>query len=131
MEQQDMYQLEDGVVRISDEVVCVIASMAASEVEGVEYVGQGVVAGLTDKLTNKKHQVKGVRVSISEESAQIDIFLSVAYGQKIHEVAEQVQKNVKRSVEAMTGLIVSQVNVYVQNVVVKKVETQSLEKIEE
>lgn len=124
-----MYQLENGIVRISDEVVCVIASMAASEVEGVVYVGQGVVAGITDKLTNKKHQVKGVRVSILEESAQIDIFLAVEYGQKIHEVSEQVQRDVKRSVEAMTGLAVSQVNIYVQNVVIKKVELQSAERI--
>lgn len=120
MEEKNMNYMESGIVKISDEVVSVIAGIAATEVEGIVGISSGIVGGFTDKFTSKKNQPKGVRVNITEGSAQIDIFVAVEYGQKIHEVAEAVQKNVKRSVETMTGLDVSSVNVLVQNIVLKK-----------
>ena len=61
--------------------------------------------------------LKGVKVTLEEDSAVIDLYITVEYGVKISEVAEKVQNNVRRTVETMTGLTVSAVNVFVQNVI--------------
>lgn len=111
-----------GIVRISDEVVSVIAEIAASEIDGIVEIYPGVSGGLTQILTGKKPSGKSVKVTVEDEDAIIDISLAVKYGVKIPEVVSQVQENVKRTVEAMTGLEVSAVNIYIQNLVLPKKE---------
>ena len=104
-----------GHVRISDEVVGVIAGIAATEVEGVAGMSGGFVGGLTEML-GKRNLAKGVRVEVGEREAAIDLYIIVEYGVRIPRVAQQVQENVKQAVESMTGLEVVRVNIHIQGV---------------
>ncbi|ACD23499.1 Asp23/Gls24 family envelope stress response protein [Clostridium botulinum] len=115
-----------GIVKISDEVVSVIAGIAAQEIDGVSDYQIGGSNNLSSILKGKKSLGKSTKVTLLDDKATIDINLSVEYGVKIMEVVSQVQDNVKRTVEAMTGLIVEAVNVYVQNIYMpKKEESES------
>lgn len=114
--------IEVGIVKISDEVVEVIAGLAAAEIKGVMGMSASLVGGISQMLSGKKNLSKGVKVNLGEDNASIDLYLVVQYGIKIPEVAASVQKNVKKAVESMTGLNVSGVNVYVQNVILPKEE---------
>lgn len=113
--QEDM-----GIVKISDEVVGVIAGLAATEVKGIIGMSSGMVGGITQVLTGKKNLSKGVKVNVGEESATIDINLVVEYGVRIPDIAITVQDNVKKAVETMTGLSVSAVNIHIQNIIIPK-----------
>jgi uncharacterized alkaline shock family protein YloU len=112
-----------GIVKISDEVVEVIAGLAAADVKGVVGMSDSLVGGISHVLSGKKNLAKGVKVNVGEDSASIDLNLVVQYGVRIPEIAASVQENVKRAVESMTGLNVSGVNIYVQNVILPKEET--------
>ena len=72
-----------GIVKISDDVVCVIAGIAAAEINGIVEISQGVTGGLTQILTGKKNPSKGVKVTVEEESTNIDLVIAVEYGVKI------------------------------------------------
>ncbi|WP_027632908.1 Asp23/Gls24 family envelope stress response protein [Clostridium hydrogeniformans] len=109
-----------GIVKISDEVISVIAAIAASEIKGVVGMNPGLTGGITQLLTGKKNSTKGVKVTVEEESTSIEMALGVDYGIKIPEVVGLVQENVRKTVEAMTGLKVSSVNIFVQHIVVQK-----------
>lgn len=115
---------EKGIVKISDEVVGVIAGLAAAEVKGIVAMSSGIVGGFTEILSGKKNFSKGVRVNLADDNSSIDLFVVVEYGIKIHEVAKKVQLNVKKAVESMTGLEVNEVNVFVQNVELPKKEEE-------
>lgn len=104
-----------GTVRIADEVVGIIAGLAAMEVPGVAGMSGGLVGGIAEML-GKKNLSKGVKVEVGEREAAADLFIIVEYGVRIPDVALRVQENVKRAVEAMTGLEVVEVNVHVQGV---------------
>lgn len=106
---------KNGSVRIANEVVGVIAGLAAMEVKGVYGMSGGMVDGITE-LLKKKNLSKGVRVEVGEKEAAIDLSIIVEYGTKIPEVAVAVQENVKRAIESMTGLTVVEVNVHIQGV---------------
>jgi len=106
---------EVGSVRISEEVVAVIAGIAATEVEGVVGMSGGIVGDITEIL-GKKNLSKGVRVEVGEKEAAADLFIVVEYGVRIPEVAQRVQENVKKAIESMTGLSVVEVNIHVQGV---------------
>ena len=107
-----------GVVKISDEVVSVIAGIAAEEIPGVVEFQGGVTNNITQIFKGKK-STKAVKVELDGERAVVELILSVEYGVKIMEVVSQVQENVKKTVEAMTGLVVDGVNVTVQNIYLK------------
>ena len=102
-------------VKIADEVVGVIAGIAASEVEGVASMSGGVVSGLGEML-GKKSFSKGVKVEVGERQTALDLYVVMEYGVRIPEVARRVQENVKRAVESMTGLEVVEVNVHVAGI---------------
>ena len=104
-----------GTVRIADDVVSVIAGMAASEVEGIAGMSGGIASGLTERL-GIKHLQRGVKVEVGEREAAIDLYVMVDYGARIPEVAQRVQERVKSAVESMTGLKVVEVNVHIQGV---------------
>lgn len=127
MEENNKHEIDMGIVKISDEVVGVIAGLATTEIKGIVGMSTGITGGITQILSNKKNLSKGVKVNVGEDSASIDLNVVVEYGVRIPEIANQVQQNVKKAVESMTGLIVSEVNIHVQNVVVQKIE----EKVEE
>lgn len=128
MEEEEVKEM--GIVKISDEVVGVIAGLAAAEIKGIAGMSSGVTGGIIQILGGKKNFSKGVKVNVGEDSASIDLYIVVDYGIRIPELAASVQDNVKKAVESMTGLNVSSVNVFVQNVVLPKEEIQQ-EEIEE
>ncbi len=104
-----------GHVRIADEVVGTIAGLAAIEVEGIAGMSGGLVGGISEIL-GKRNFTKGVKVTVGEKEAVVELFVVVDYGKRIPDVANDVQENVKRAVETMTGLHVTEVNVHIQGV---------------
>lgn len=106
---------ELGVVRIADEVVSIIAGLAATEIEGVSSMSGGIGGGIAEVL-GRRNLSKGVKVEVGTEEAKIDIFIIVEYGVRIPDVAWDIQESVKKAVEDMTGLKVAHVNVHVQGV---------------
>lgn len=119
MDENDSIINEIGDVKIASDVVTVIATMAATEVEGIA----GMSGGLTNDIVEKfgvKSSSKGIKVQIGETETIIDLFLIVEYGVKIPDVAWEVQQNVKKSVETMTGLKVAQVNIHIQGINITK-----------
>lgn len=112
---EQIEKYESGTIRIASEVVKIIAGLAASEVKGVAGMSGGMVDGFAE-LLKKKSLAKGVKVEVGEKQCAIDLFLVVEYGNKIPDIAYQVQENVKRAVESMTGLEVVEVNVHIQGV---------------
>ena len=112
-----------GIVKISDEVVSVIAEIAADEIQGIVEVQHGVSSNISQILKGKKvSNGKSVKVTLEEDKAIIELNVAVEYGMKIPEVVSAVQETVKKTVEAMTGLKVDKVNVNVQNIYVPKQE---------
>ncbi|WP_094603308.1 Alkaline shock protein 23 [Sporomusa silvacetica DSM 10669] len=104
-----------GSIRIADEVVGIIAGLAATEVAGVAGMSAGLVGGIAEML-GKKNLSKGVKVEVGEREAAVDLYIIVEYGVRIPDVALRVQENVKRGIESMTGLDVVEVNIHVQGV---------------
>jgi uncharacterized alkaline shock family protein YloU len=108
-------QEELGTIHISEEVIASIAAVAAAEVEGVS----GIVGGrdLTDKLGNHKVSPgKGVRLTITDETVEAELSITVDSAAAVCKVAEQVQDAVISSVRDMTGLTVHRVNVNVTGI---------------
>lgn len=114
---------ELGSIRIADEVVSIIAGLAAIEVEGVAAMSGGWGTGIAEIL-GRKNLGKGVKVEVGEKEAAIDIFLVVEFGFPIPSVAQKVQEQVKSAVENMTGLRVTGVNVHVVGVLMKRDEAR-------
>ena len=106
---------ETGIIRVSDEVVAIIAGKAATEVEGVAGMSAGIVGGIAEILGGKS-PAKGVKVEVGEKQAAIDLYVIMEYGCRIPDVAWNIQERVKKSVEMMTGLIVVEVNIHIQGV---------------
>jgi uncharacterized alkaline shock family protein YloU len=104
-----------GHIKIADEVVSIVAGIAATEVEGIAGMSGGIVGGITEML-GKKNLAKGVRVEVGEREAAIDLYVVVEYGVRIPDVAQKVQEEVKKAVESMTGLEVVEVNIHIQGV---------------
>ncbi len=105
-----------GQVQIADEVVAIIAGLAATEVDGVASMAGNITNELVGKL-GMKNLAKGVRVEVSPESVVVDMALNVKYGYSIPNVSKTVQEKVKAAIENMTGLTVSEVNIRIANVV--------------
>lgn len=106
---------ELGTIRIADEVVSVIAGLAATEVQGVSAMSGGIAGGIAEVL-GRRNLSKGVKVEVGTEEAKVDIYIVVKYGVRIPDVAWEIQESVKKAIETMTGLNVLQVNVHIQGV---------------
>ena len=106
-------------VKIADEVVAIVAGIAASDVPGVAGMSGGFAGGIAEML-GKKNLSKGVKVEVGEKETSIDINIIVEYGVRIPDVAWEIQNRVKKAVETMTGLKVLQVNIHVQGVNIDK-----------
>lgn len=105
-----------GNIKISVEVVSTIAGIAASEIHGVSCMYTSFVDGVAQRLGAKRNNTKGVRVDMSSNSVNIDLYIVVDYGIKIPELAWEIQENVKNSVETMTGLKVSKINIHIEGI---------------
>ena len=113
-EDRKTFKIKDGhlgEVKIADEVVAIIAGLAATEVEGVSSMAGNITNELVSKL-GMKNLSQGVRVEV----LSVDLALNIAYGYSIPEVSAKVQERVKSAIENMTGLEVSIVNVRIATV---------------
>lgn len=104
-----------GSIRIADEVVKVIAGLAAIEIKGVAGMSGGLAGGIAEML-GRKNLSKGIKVEVGEKEAAVDLYVIMEYGVRIPDVAAQIQESVKSAIERMTGLVVVEVNVNVQGV---------------
>jgi len=113
----EMIKIDDGLgsVRIGDEVVSMMAGIAALEIPGIAGMSGGLIGGIAE-LLGRKNLSKGVKVEVGEKEARVDLYIIVKYGERIPDVAIAVQENVKKQIESMTGLSVIEVNVHVQGV---------------
>lgn len=104
-----------GSIRIADDVVKVIAGLAAMDIKGVAGMSGGFAGGIAE-LLGRKNISRGIKVEVGEKEAAIDLSVIIDYGIRIPDVAAQIQESVKNAVERMTGLTVVEANVNVQGV---------------
>ena len=114
-EVEEVENVAEGI-KISSDVIAVIAGVAVSEVQGVFGMAGGFAGGITEVLKGKKNLAKGIKVDTTDNKAKIDVNIIVEYGARIPDVAFEIQNRVKTAVENMTGLKVDEVNVHVQGV---------------
>lgn len=106
---------ESGQVQVSNEVVAIIAGLAATEVKGISSMAGNITKELVSKL-GMKNLSKGVKVDVLEGVVGVDVAVNIAYGFGIPDTCQKVQEKVKAAIENMTGLEVSEVNVHVAGV---------------
>lgn len=111
---------DHGRTSVADVVVSKIAGMAAREVSGVYGLGGGTaraLGSLRERIPGGRVNVQqGISVEVGERQAAVDISIVAEYGVAIHELAEAIRRNIILSVEEMTGLQVTEVNVIVHDV---------------
>ena len=107
-----------GVVQIADDVVAMIASLAATEVEGVSAMAGNITNELMGKVGVKK-LTKGVRVMVQDGKVRVDLAVTMEYGYNIPATCKQVQAKVKAAIENMTGLACSNGNIRIAGVKVR------------
>lgn len=105
-----------GTAKITDEVLSCIAGLAATEVDGVVSLGGNITADKIGKI-KRKQIFRGVKVDVKEREASVRVIINVKYGFSLQETTKQVQDRIKSSLENMTGLTVSDVNVSVAEVI--------------
>ena len=110
---------ENGSVRVSEEVLAIIAGLAATEVKGVASMAGCMTNYIIAKL-GMKNLRSGVNVVVDGDVTSVDLALTISYGYSIVDVSTEVQERVKAAIESMTGLTVDQVNVRVADVSVKE-----------
>lgn len=106
---------EIGEISVSEEVVAIIAGLAATEVEGVSSMAGNITNEIVSKL-GMKNLSKGIFVEVMDDEIKVDVALNIAYGYAIPEISAKVQERVKSSVENMTGLTVAVVNIRIASV---------------
>ena len=122
-------------LNISEDVIGIIAGLAASEVEGIAGMQLGFVDGINQMFGNNKKYSKGVKIELEGRRGAVYSFVNVKYGVRIPDVAWAAQTAVKNSVETMTGLEVAAVNINVQGIIFEKEDKKAKdvkeEKVEE
>lgn len=106
---------ELGSVQIHNSVIGAIARVAATKIPGVAEMSGGLVDGLAG-IIGKKAQDRGIRVDAQDEAVVVELHVIVEYGVRIPHVAWQIQTEVRKAVEAMTGKPVKAVQVVVQGI---------------
>lgn len=122
-ENRNTYVLQEdesiGSVKIADDVVASIASLATREVDGVSAMAGNVTGELMSKVGIRNMQ-KGVRVDILDGNVTVDLAVTVEYGYNIPATCQRVQSKVKTAIENMTGLSVTDVNIRIAGVNMQK-----------
>ena len=108
----DVQQGEMGNVSFANDVLAIIAGLAASEIEGVAGMSGGLAGGIAE-LLGRKNLAKGIKITVNDKVLSVDINMIISYGFKLHEVSRKVQANVVKAIETMTGLSVEKVNINV------------------
>lgn len=118
-DERNIYTIQNdaskGEIKIADEVVAIIAALAATEVEGVASMAGNITNELIGKL-GMKNLSKGVKVDVLEGIVTVSLALNLKYNYSIVEVSARVQEKVKNAIENMTGLEVTDVNIKVAGV---------------
>ena len=104
-----------GEVQIADEVVAIIAGLAATEVDGVASMAGNITNELVGKL-GMKNLNRGVKISVDDDHVSVELSLNMKYGYSIPDVSEKVQERVRTAIETMTGLTVLEVNIKIAGV---------------
>ncbi|MDX9917881.1 MAG: Asp23/Gls24 family envelope stress response protein [Gudongella sp.] len=107
-----MEDIENGTIKISNDVIAAIAGMAASQVEGVTGMSGG---GITE-LLGMKSTTRGIKADVNEGEVFVELHLLLSYGAKLNEVGLEVQKKVKEAIESMTDLTVTEINVFIDGI---------------
>ena len=106
---------ELGEVKVADEVLAIIAGLAATEVEGVSSMAGNITNEIVSKL-GMKSLSKGIVVELLDDEIKVDVAINIAYGYSIPEVSAKVQDKVKTTIESMTGIEVAVINVRIASV---------------
>lgn len=118
-DERNIYTIQNdagkGEVKIADEVVAIIAALAATEVEGVASMAGNITNELISRL-GMKNLSKGVKVDVLEGVVTVSLTLNLKYNYSVVEVSGKVQGKVKNAIENMTGLEVADVNIKVAGV---------------
>ena len=107
-------QNSTGSITYANEVIAIISGVAANEVEGI--AGMCTSGGITDVFGRNRNITRGVKVEIGSEEASVDLYVIVEYGTPIQKACADVQENVRKAIETMTGLHVVRIDVHVQGV---------------
>ncbi len=108
-----------GSLRVTNEVIAIIAGLATVEVDGVYSTSGGLTGGIAEAL-GIKNLSKGIKVETKENNIYINIYIIAEFGARIPEVAWNIQEKVKKTVERMTGMRVMEANIHVQSVNIPK-----------
>lgn len=108
-----------GSVKIADDVVAMIAGLAATEVDGVTAMSGNITNELMSKV-GMKSLTKGVKVDVIGKSVQVDLSVTMEYGYNIPATCQKAQAKVKSAIENMTGLEVSDVNIRIAGISMQK-----------
>lgn len=104
-----------GTVRINNDAIATIASVAAMEIKGVHRMGGGLTRTVYEAIFRRTSS-KGVKIDMGDSESRLTVSIVVEYGVDIPRIADEVQENVKRAVEKMAGLVLSEVDVVVESV---------------
>lgn len=120
---------EQGKTSIADSVVAKIAGIATREISGVHNMGSGAartMGAIKEKIGSSKSTVsQGVNVEVGERQAAVDLDIVVEYGVPIVDLSKAVRDNVTQRIERMTGLEVTEVNVYVDDIFLEEEEEKA------
>lgn len=104
-----------GMIRIHKNVIASIASLAATEIDGVKHIGKNLKSGLLELIDKKT--MAAIRVEMEKnEEVRVEIPLVIKYGFNIPEIANRVQESVRSALEKMTNLSIKEVNINVQGI---------------
>ena len=111
-----IYDQDDiGEVRITEDVLAIIAGLAATEVEGVDSLADNITNEIIAKL-GKKNLSAGVRVTCTDNVVSVSLSIVIGMGSSIPEVSKNVQEKVTGAIESMTGLTVNSVDIKIASV---------------
>ena len=119
---------DGGTITYANEVIAIIAGIAASEIDGI--AGMVTAGGFGDIISKNRNITRGVKVEVGTQEVSVDLYTIVEYGQPIQKVASEVQENVRKSIESMTGLKVVRVDIHVQGVSFEKDKKENQSRIE-
>ncbi len=119
---------DGGTISYANEVIAIISGIAASEIEGI--AGMVTAGGLGEIISKNRNITRGVKVEVGTEEVSVDLYTIVEYGQPIQKVASEVQENVRKSIESMTGLRVVRVDIHVQGVSFEKDKQEAQSRLE-
>jgi uncharacterized alkaline shock family protein YloU len=106
---------EGDSIRISSEVIAVIAGVVSNDIPGIAGMSGGLVGGIAEKL-GRRDLTKGIKVQINEEKVIIDLNVISEYGTSIVDSTNRLKKEIRDNVEKSTGLTVEAININVQGI---------------